>query len=291
VVRGELLQCAYHGWTYDSTGACVNVPYLEKARGLPNGVRSYPCHEAHGLIFVYPGDPAKQSDARFPEIPNHGERDYKTRYLDRRIACHYSFMHENLMDMNHQFLHRRLMRAIKTKRLDIRTGDNWVEVDYTFARESGWDPFYEKMIGRRRAPTEGREHDLMTIRTEYPYQTLKFWRRGNEHPALDLWNAYIPVDREQRINHTFGLMMLRKPSLPGLTQLIWPIFVWFTNSILKEDQWVVEKEQAAFDAQGADWNNEISPQVLQLRRLLIRRGAPLSSGQIGNRPTISAPTQ
>lgn len=281
VIRGELLQCCYHGWTYDSTGACVNVPYLDKAGTLPNGVRSYPCREAYGLIFVYPGDPARQNDARFPQISNHGDRNYKIRYLDRRIACHYSFMHENLMDMNHQILHRRLMRGIKAELLDIRTGDKWVEVDYTFARETGWDPFYEKMIGRRRAPTEDRERDLMTIRTEYPYQTLKFWRMGNEHPALDLWNVYIPFDREQRTNHTFGLMMLRRPSTPGLPQLIWPIFVWFTNFIFKEDRWAVEKEQEAFDAQGADWNNEISPPILQLRKLLVHCGVPLSTGQIG----------
>ncbi len=281
VVRGELLQCAYHGWTYDSTGACVNVPYLDKTKALPKGVRSYPCREAYGLIFVYPGDPAGLNKARFPEIPSHGDAQYKIRYLDRRVGCHYSFMHENLMDMNHQFLHRRLMRAIKARCLDIRSGDTWVEVDYTFSRETGWDPFYETMIGKRQAPTEGRERDLMTIRTEYPYQTLKFWRMGNEHPALDLWNVYIPVDREQRINHTFGLMMLRKPSTPGLIKLMWPVFVWFTNFIFKEDRWAVELEQAAFDAQGADWNNEIAPQILQLRRLLIQQGAPLTTGQAG----------
>ena len=56
----------------------------------------------------------------------------------------------------------------------------------------------------------------MTIRTDYPYQTLKFWTAGSAHPALDLWNAYVPIDRDQRVNHTFGLMMIRKPSIPGL---------------------------------------------------------------------------
>ncbi len=77
-------------------------------------MRSYPCREAYGLIFVYPGDPAKLEGAPFPGIPTHGDSKYKTRYLDRRINCHYSFMHENLMDMNHQFLHRKLMGRIKT---------------------------------------------------------------------------------------------------------------------------------------------------------------------------------
>ena len=141
VVRGEKLQCGYHCWTYDASGSCVNVPYLDKDKTLPVGVRSYPCREAHGLIFVYPGDPAKQEAAPFPDIPTHSDSNYKTRYLDRQINCHYSFMHENLMDMNHQFLHRKLMGRIKTAFLALRRGSNWIEADYTFTR------------ARREAPT------------------------------------------------------------------------------------------------------------------------------------------
>ena len=54
VVDGEAIRCCYHGWTYDCTGRCIDVPYLGRER-LPNGVRSYPCREVEGLIFVFPG--------------------------------------------------------------------------------------------------------------------------------------------------------------------------------------------------------------------------------------------
>ena len=57
VVEGESIRCCYHGWTYDCTGRCIDVPYLGRER-LPNGVRSYPCREEEGLIFVFPGNPA-----------------------------------------------------------------------------------------------------------------------------------------------------------------------------------------------------------------------------------------
>jgi len=107
VVKDDCLQCGYHGWTYASDGRCVNVPYLDKGRALPNGVRSYPCREEYGLVFVFPGDRTQPGFAAFPEVPRAVDPEYKTRSLDRRVHCHYSFMHENLMDMNHQFLHRR----------------------------------------------------------------------------------------------------------------------------------------------------------------------------------------
>ena len=276
VVRGERLQCGYHSWTYDSTGRCVNVPYLDDGKSLPNGVRSYPCREAYELIFVYPGNPAMLEAAAFPDVSSHDDTHYKTRYLDRRVRCHYSFMHENLMDMNHQFLHRRLMGKIRTVLLELREGENCIEVDYTFARTAGRQPIGEYLIlGKRSQSTDDRKRDLMTIRTNYPYQTLQVWFDGNDHPALDLWNVYVPVDREQRVNHTFGLMMIRKPSIPGLIYFFWPFIAWFTEGIFGEDRWIVEEEQRAFDRQGADWNQEISPVILGLKKLLIERGIPL----------------
>ena len=47
-VDGCTIRCCYHGWRYDASGACVDVPYLGKAK-LPNGVRRYPCFERDGL--------------------------------------------------------------------------------------------------------------------------------------------------------------------------------------------------------------------------------------------------
>jgi len=35
VVNGDELKCHYHGWSYDQTGKCVDVPYLGKERLAP----------------------------------------------------------------------------------------------------------------------------------------------------------------------------------------------------------------------------------------------------------------
>lgn len=68
---------------------------------------------------------------------------------------------------------------------------------------------------------------------------------------------YVPVDRAQRTNQTFGLMMIRKPSIPGLIYLLWPFMMGFTDEIFDQDWWTAEEEQKAFDRQGADWNQEV----------------------------------
>ncbi|HEX7325947.1 MAG TPA: aromatic ring-hydroxylating dioxygenase subunit alpha [Rhodanobacteraceae bacterium] len=283
VVAGERLQCTYHCWAYDRTGHCINVPYLGADKTLPNGVRSYPVREAYGFVFVFPGDRQKAERVPFPDVPTYAKPEYRARVLDRRIRCHYSFMHENLMDMNHQFLHRSLMGRIRAKLLDLRKGDDWVAADYTFTRTAGRRSWGERFMVDRHAdpdPAQG-AIDKMTIRTQYPYQTLRFWSAGSapDAPELELWNAYMPIDREQRINQTYGLMMIRRPRLPGSIYLLWPFIVWFTEHIFGQDQAIVEAEQRAHDAQGADWNNEIFPVIRALKALLTRRGVPPDATQ------------
>jgi phenylpropionate dioxygenase-like ring-hydroxylating dioxygenase large terminal subunit len=275
VVKGDQLLCGYHGWAYDCSGACVSIPYLDRGRTLPNGVRGYACREAYGFVFVFPGNQDLADVTPMPELPFYGDRRYKTRVLDREIACHYSFMHENLMDMNHQFLHRSLMGRIRAKLLDVREGKDWLEADYSFGRTEGKQSFGERLIiGTNNSD---KYVDLMTIRTGYPYQTLRYWTDGKreEPPALDLWNAYVPTDQAQRSNHTFGLIMVQKPSIPGVIHLLWPVITLFTEGIFGQDRKIVEAEQRAYDTQGADLNNEVFPIIQSLKDLLARRGVPL----------------
>jgi phenylpropionate dioxygenase-like ring-hydroxylating dioxygenase large terminal subunit len=282
VVEGCAVRCGYHGWSYDAAGHCIDVPYLGKGK-LPNGVRSYPCREVEGLVFVFPGDPALAAAVAMPSLGSVADRAYRTRRFGREVACHYSFMHENLMDMNHQFLHRRQMGQMRPRLVGHSRGDDWVEVIYTFARTDGRQPLGEAAIfGQRRGNDTASAHrDLMTIRTEYPYQTLRI-RTRDDTPVMDLWIAYVPLDREQRINRTFGLLSVRRPKIPLLLDAAWPLLVMFTERIFREDREIVEIEQAAHDAQGADWNQEVFPVIQQLRAVLascgIRQHAAFAPG-------------
>jgi phenylpropionate dioxygenase-like ring-hydroxylating dioxygenase large terminal subunit len=273
LVEGCAVRCGYHGWAYDASGRCIDVPYLGKNK-LPNGVRSYPCREENGLIFVFPGDPALSQVVAFPALGSSADTRYKTRRFGREVGCHYSFMHENLMDMNHQFLHRKQMGQMRPRFLGQDHGPDWVEARYSFARTAGRQPLGEAAIfGERRGIDQRKgDRDVMTIRTEYPYQTLRI-RTQDELPVMDLWITYVPLDREQRRCRVFGLLSVKRPKIPGLLQVAWPLLVLFTERIFREDRAIVELEQAAFDAQGADGNQEIFPVILALRALLRRCGA------------------
>ncbi len=280
VVNGDELKCHYHGWSYDGTGKCVNVPYLGADR-LPTGVKSYPAREVDGLIFVFPGDPAR-AEGRLPKALGSSQRsDYKTRQLNREVACHYTFMHENLFDMNHQFMHRKQMGSIRARCLGKQHGEDWAQVEYTFSRTEGKPSVGEQVIVdlmRKRGEAKQDFSDHMRIRTDYPTQSLKVWVgrdiKQSDDPVLDVWLGYTPLDAEQRTNRTFGYLSVKKPRVPGIIHAVWPFVTWFTENIFREDKDIVEFEQRAYDAQGADWNNEVFPPIRDLRAVLARCGRP-----------------
>ena len=281
VVTGDVLKCHYHGWAYDCSGKCTDVPYLGKER-RPNGVRSYPVREIDGLIFIFPGK-AELAEERLPSSLGASQRrDYKTRRLNREVACHYTFMHENLFDMNHQFMHRKQMGSIRASCLGRNHGERWAEVEYSFSRSEGKSTVGERVIvDMMRSRGEERQdfRDHMRIRTDYPSQSLRVWVGRNiqetQDPVLEVWLCYTPLDAEHRTNRTFGYLSVKKPPIPGLIHVVWPFVVHFTENIFREDQEIVEHEQRAHDAQGADWNNEVFPPIRDLREVLARCGVPL----------------
>ncbi len=58
-LEGDLLQCAYHGWTYDRSGDCVKIPAHPEQVPPPKAkVKTYLCQEKYGLIWACLGNPA-----------------------------------------------------------------------------------------------------------------------------------------------------------------------------------------------------------------------------------------
>ncbi|MEO5980129.1 MAG: aromatic ring-hydroxylating dioxygenase subunit alpha [Chryseolinea sp.] len=70
---GKIIQCCYHGWKFDSTGTCTEIPALfdDKFDSTKIKVFNYPCREINGTIWVYiPQNKAKieNIDAYVPNL-------------------------------------------------------------------------------------------------------------------------------------------------------------------------------------------------------------------------------
>jgi len=96
---GQLL-CAYHGWRFDSTGKCTDLPQAKQpvsewdSKKIPCAV-SYPTMEKHGLLFVWPQAGA-EAEAQARATEPRGYPEMVVRFLGepfthrRSIAAHYA---------------------------------------------------------------------------------------------------------------------------------------------------------------------------------------------------------
>ena len=60
------LRCVYHGWKFDVTGGCVDMPSEPAESTFKDKVRAraYPCHEVNGVVWAYMGP--RQTPPPFP---------------------------------------------------------------------------------------------------------------------------------------------------------------------------------------------------------------------------------
>ncbi len=100
------LRCPYHGWKYDVTGQCVEVPSEPEESGFCKKIKlkSYPCAEIGGIVWTYMGRPEEQPPApafEWTRVPA------SHRYLSKRLEeCNYLQAMEGGINSSHvSFLH------------------------------------------------------------------------------------------------------------------------------------------------------------------------------------------
>ena len=57
-IRGDCVQCPYHGWQFDGQGNCKKIPSLGPDASVPARTRidAYPVEERYGMVFAFLGD-------------------------------------------------------------------------------------------------------------------------------------------------------------------------------------------------------------------------------------------
>lgn len=70
-LKGDSVQCPYHGLEFDCSGRCVKIPGQDNVPPTAH-VRSYPCVERYGLVWFWPGEPSRAHESGIFDFKNHG---------------------------------------------------------------------------------------------------------------------------------------------------------------------------------------------------------------------------
>jgi len=107
------LHCAYHGWAFDTAGACTRCPQAESQAALTtilasprSAVRAYPTLVAAGLVFVWPdaepGAAGRAAAAPPPVLPVEVSAAAQEKgWYVRDLPYSHDFLLENVLDPSH----------------------------------------------------------------------------------------------------------------------------------------------------------------------------------------------
>ncbi len=212
------LRCVYHGWKYDVSGRCVDMPNEPAESNFKEKVRQvgYPCREMGGVVWTYIG--ARQEPPELPEIPLFAVPERQRFFTKRLQENNWVQAIEGGIDTTHAgFLHVRLSLDLAMKReKDPKTNRVWGADEQTnkglsiamtnrSARFELVDTDYGIMIASKReagdADTYWRINQFL-----FPY-----WTMMPSHAVVDHSNpkrsqgghAFVPMDDETTIAWSF----------------------------------------------------------------------------------------
>jgi 5,5'-dehydrodivanillate O-demethylase oxygenase subunit len=99
-IEGEDLRCMYHGWRYDGTGLCKQIPAEKQPRAKPVRIAGYPTRQYAGLVFAYMGE----APAPAFELPRKDAFEDPSRHLvalEQHWDCSWFQQIENSLDPVH----------------------------------------------------------------------------------------------------------------------------------------------------------------------------------------------
>lgn len=132
-LKGDAIECGYHGFTFGATGKCVHIPSQER---IPEsyGVKKYPVVEKWKWVWIWMGDP-DLADADLIPSHEHAHVDDLTWVsatgARETTQTRNMFLHDNLLDLSHvSFLHHDTIggAGVATTQPEILESDQHIEV-------------------------------------------------------------------------------------------------------------------------------------------------------------------
>ncbi len=211
------IRCGYHGWKFDETGACVDMPSEPPESNFRTKVKhpAYRVRERNGVIWIYLGpnqsDPPPLPDLEWNMVPESHV------YLTKRIAQNNFFQTvEGEIDSSHSgFLHSNFADPY---RLTTKQEQGMIyKMRDRHPRFEALDTDYGVLIGARRNAEEDSYYWRIT-QFMFPFHTMI--PPYGEDPLLS-GHAYIPMDDHHVLAVCYTYNPVRPLTEPELHNLMY----------------------------------------------------------------------
>jgi len=105
-LRGDVVECGYHGLQFDGTGACIHNPHGGGALPRAARVRLYPLIERYSALWIWMGDPERANPEVLPVFDFLAPEDWFVGTGQMLVGANYELENDNIMDLSHiEFMH------------------------------------------------------------------------------------------------------------------------------------------------------------------------------------------
>ena len=147
-LKGNVLECPYHGLQYDETGACVHVPGQSS---IPPGcaVKSYPVVERYQWVWIWMGDPALANPDDIEDFHWMDDPAWRAKGELMHLEANYKLLVENLLDLSHlSYIHPTTLGTDKVAQTPMKAERGARHVTVTrWVMDAPPPPFFQK-VGR-----------------------------------------------------------------------------------------------------------------------------------------------
>ncbi len=198
-VEDDCLRCPYHGWKYDSSGQCVEIPANTEEKGIPQRARvdAYPVEERYGLVWIFLGDLPAAERPPIPTFPEFDDPDYCMIWGTFDWKANYERVIENGIDIAHApWVHKNSFGNVKNPQVQ----------DYEVT-PSEWGFKASIRLESPRRDLFGRERGTKVVTTVVGVQLPHVSTLDLDLPngmKMRLFDANLPIDRET--TRTFWVM-------------------------------------------------------------------------------------
>ena len=228
-INGDLIECGYHGWTYDCTGKCVHLPGTENPQKI--AVKSYPIIEKWGWVFIWMGDPERADDNNLPDFHVIGEDKWVGDGGMLRVEAHCDLIRDNLLDLTHaKYTHKQTLATENVDKVPVtaeRVG-NLVRVKRVM-RNIKPSPFFVRAVGY----TENIIHRQTTEFT--PGCNIVIRLRGNSSPGTS-----------ENLKNGFRVLNAMPPETSTSTHYFWWLGRNYNQDNVSLTQWMKDANARTF---------------------------------------------
>jgi len=99
-LKGDTVECAYHGLVYDCSGACIKVPGQDDVPRTAR-LKRYPVADMHGYSWIWMGDPARADTRTIPDYNRLSLPGLGRHRIALHVEANYQLIVDNLLDLSH----------------------------------------------------------------------------------------------------------------------------------------------------------------------------------------------